>query len=201
MTDDFDIEELFDETPKRAWFVELCFWRPSALNDEEMELFFRDRDGRWSTQTKNAIKKFNAKGLDLNQNWALVEQNWRCPGCARYKGEIFRLSSRGILLAKIEEHHDHLRDYVGKRARELFGERWLAEARPGSGPQTDTLEELVSSFRPELVCSECNTADGKAKIILNGKIPKYFSFSPSEISQFIIASPNSDHQIDVTKLL
>ena len=200
MTDDFDIEELFDETSKQAWFVELCFRRPSALSDDEMELFFSDRDGRWSTQTKNAIKKFNAKGVDLNQNWALVEQNWRCPGCRRYKSEIFRLSRRGILLAKIEGHHDHLRDYVGKRARELFGDLWLAEARSGSGTKIDILEELVSSFRPELVCSECNTADGKAKIILNGKIPQYFSFSPLEISQFIIASANSDHQISEKKL-
>jgi len=189
-----------DYGPERAWFVELCFWRPSVLNDEEMELFFSDRDGRWSRQTKEAMKRFGAKGLDLNQNWALVERGWCCPGCGRSKNEIFRLSSRGILLAKVEEHHDHLRDYVGRRSRELFGERWIAEARPGAGLIADTLEGLVSSFSPEFVCSECNTADGKAKFVLKGEIPPYFSFSPAEISKFVIASPNTDHGIDADKL-
>lgn len=194
-SDDIDFEEKDIGGPSRAWFVELTFWRPSALTDEEIGLFFPGRDGKWSDQTKEAIKRHGAKGLDLNQNWALVPRNWVCPVCNRSKVDIFRLSNRGILLANVEEHHDHLRDYVSHRARQLFGERWTADL-PGSGMIADTLEELVSSFPSELVCSECNAADGKAKLLLKDVIPSYFSFAPGEIKQFIIPTANADHQID-----
>ena len=37
---------------ERLWLVELAFWRPSTLTDDDMEALFRDRDGRWSQQTK-----------------------------------------------------------------------------------------------------------------------------------------------------
>ena len=110
MDDEFELVSDFESESRKAWFVELLFWRPSALNDQEMAMFFPKRDGKWSIQTKEAIKKFGAKGLDLNQNWALVSQNWCCPACKRSKVEIFRLSNRNILLAKLEEHHDHVRE-------------------------------------------------------------------------------------------
>lgn len=194
-SDAFEIEPEIDEGPSRLWLVELAFWQPSALTDDEMETFFPDRDGRWSQQTKAAMARHGAKGLDLNQSWALVPQNWSCPICRRSKVDIFRLSSRGILLANLEEHHDHLRDYVGRRARALFGDRWATELPPGCGQIADTLEHLVSCFSPELVCSECNAADGKAKIIMKGVIPPYFSFSPDEIRTFIEPAANADHRI------
>jgi rubredoxin len=195
-SDDFDIEPDFDEEPSRLWLVELAFWRPSALTDDEMESFFPDRDGRWSGQTRAALLKHAAKGLDLNQNWALVEQSWFCPVCRRSKVDIFRLSGRGILLANLEEHHDHLRDYVGSRARSLFGDRWGAELPPGCAEIADTVKHLVSSFSRELVCSECNAADGKAKLMMKDVIPSYFSFSPAEIRTFIEPVPNADHRIN-----
>jgi len=195
-SDDFDIEPDFDEGPSRLWLVELAFWRPSVLTDDEMESFFPDRDGRWSRQTKTAVERHRANGLDLNQNWALVEQNWFCPVCRRSKVDIFRLSGRGILLANLEEHHDHLRDYVGHRARSLFGDRWAAELPPGCAEITDTVKHLVSGFSRELVCSECNAADGKAKLMMKDVIPSFFSFSPDEIRTFIEPVPNADHRIN-----
>lgn len=199
--DDEDQDDVdFDTPPDRAWIVKLLFWCPSQLSDEDMELFFRRRDGRWSGQTKAALQRHNAKGLDLNQNWALVEQTWTCPICKRSKNEIFRLSTRGILLAKLEEHHDHLRDYVRKRAHDLYGEKWLVDIPRGGHHLADQLEHLVSSFTPELVCSECNAADGKAKAHLKGKVHTYFSFSPSEIAQFITPKPNVPHGIDLQKV-
>ncbi|MBB4364994.1 rubredoxin [Bradyrhizobium sp. CIR18] len=190
---DFEIEPEFE--PGRMWLVELAFWRPSTLADDEMESCFPDRDGRWSSQTKAAVLRHGAKGLDLNQNWALVEQNWFCPVCRRSKVDIFRLSSRGILLANLEEHHDHLRDYVGRRGRTLFGDRWTVDLPPGCGEIADTVEHLVSSFPRELVCSECNAADGKAKLMMKGAIPAYFSFSPAEIRTFIEPVANADHRV------
>jgi hypothetical protein len=107
-----------------AWFADLLFWRPSRLSDEQMLLHFGERDGRWSEQTKRALQRFEAQGLDLNENWALCEPYWSCPVCRRHKDEIFRLSKRGILLAKLELHHDHLRERVWHRARELYGANW-----------------------------------------------------------------------------
>jgi rubredoxin len=199
-SDDFDIEPDVHKEPNRLWLVELAFWRPSALTDEEMESSFPDRDGRWSGQTKAALLKHGAKGLDLNQNWALVEQNRSCPVCRRSKVDIFRLSSRGILLANLEEHHDHLRDYVGSRGRSMFGDRWSAELPPGSAEIADTVKHLVSSFSHELVCSECNAADGKAKLMMKDVIPSYFSFSPAEIRTFIEPVPNADHRINEERL-
>lgn len=200
MDDEFELVSDFESELRKAWFVELLFWRPSALNDQEMAMFFPKRDGKWSIQTKEAIKKFGAKGLDLNQNWALVSQNWCCPACKRSKVEIFRLSNRNILLAKLEEHHDHVREYVGRRARKLLGENWVKEAHPGSAVIMSELETMASSFSPDLVCSECNAADGKAKLILKAEIPSHFSFAPSEIKKFITPAANADHQIDIVRL-
>jgi hypothetical protein len=90
-----------------------------------MQLHFGEWDGRWSEQTKRALLRFEAKGLDLNENWALCAPYWSCPACRRSKDAIFRLSKRGILLANLELHHDHLRDRIWHRARELFGANWL----------------------------------------------------------------------------
>ncbi|AHY49223.1 MULTISPECIES: hypothetical protein [Bradyrhizobium] len=185
---------------ERLWLIELAFWRPSTLTDDEMEALFRDRDGRWSQQTKRAMLNHGAKGLDLNQNWALVPRGWSCPVCRRSKLDIFRLSSRGILLANLEEHHDHLRDYVGRRGRALFGDHWAVDLPLGCAEISDTLEHLVSSFSTELLCSECNAADGKAKLLLKGVIPPYFSFSPAEIRTFIVPQANADHRIDQDKV-
>lgn len=203
MTDapeDLDFYPDFQDRDPRLWSVNLSFWRPSQLTDDEMEAFFGDRDGKWSHQTKTAIARYGAKGLDLNQSWALTEQNWSCPVCHRYKTDIFRVSNRGILLANLEEHHDHFRDYVGRRGRKLFGENWVFDLPNGSATIVDTIESLVSTFSRELICSECNAADGKAKLSLKDTIPSYFSFAPTEIREFIEPSPNADHRIDFDKV-
>ena len=192
-----DVE--FEGTEERAWFVELAFWRPTVLTDEEMGLFFRQYDGKWSKKTKVAILRHGARGLDLNQNWACVDQWWAWPVCRRQKDAIFRLSTRGILLAKLEEHHDHLRDFVSRRARELFGEGWLANAPRGAGIVVDRIQDLVSGFSQEMVCSDCNAADGTVKVALDSKIHRYFSFAPSQIADFITPRPNAPHDIDLAK--
>ena len=68
----FALGPSFDPGSK-AWFAELLFWRPSKLSDEDMQLHFGDWDGKWSEQTKAAIQRFGAKGLDLNDSWALTK--------------------------------------------------------------------------------------------------------------------------------
>ncbi|WP_152970956.1 hypothetical protein [Rhizobium ecuadorense] len=86
-----------------------------------MDYYFPDYDRRWSRQTKRAMEKFDTKRLELNSNWALENQIWSCPGCGRSKEEIFRKSSHGILLAKLELHHDHLWDEGLRRPEKLLG--------------------------------------------------------------------------------
>jgi rubredoxin len=201
--------EVFDEdddvpfsgydSDAKAWFASLLFWRPSRLSDEEMQLHFSHWDGRWSEQTKGAAQRFEAKGLDLNENWALCAQYWICPACRRHKNDIFRLSKRGMLLAKLELHHDHIRDSVWPRIRELFGKDWL-ETRPKSSIIIlDNIRELTSRFDVSLICSECNAADGKVKTRFRDEIDSRFSFTAQEIGAFISAAGGKDHDIDYEK--
>ncbi|TPL05818.1 hypothetical protein FJ938_14485 [Mesorhizobium sp. B2-4-14] len=161
-----------------------------------MQLHFRDRDGRWSKQTKAAVLKNGAIGLDLNDNWALVEPSWRCQSCGRAKAEIFRLSKRGILLAKLELHHDHMRDEVWPQAEKLYGADWRETAVPGATNVLDPIEDIVSRFREAMVCSECNTADGKVKARHRSEIDPRFTFTVPEIARFIRPRRNADHDID-----
>jgi rubredoxin len=161
-----------------------------------MQLHFGQWDGRWSEQTKRAVQSFEAKGLDLNENWALCAQYWICPACHRHKNEIFRLSKRGMLLAKLELHHDHIRDSVWSRIRELFGKDWL-ETRPKSSTIIlDYVRELTSRFDVSLICSECNAADGKVKMRFSDEIDSRFSFTAQEIGTFIRPTGGADHVID-----
>ncbi|UPK05926.1 hypothetical protein [Bradyrhizobium sp. 170] len=185
----------------KAWFASLLFWRPSRLSDEEMQLHFGHWDGRWSEQTKCATQRFEAKCLDLNENWALCAQYWICPACRRHKDDIFRLSKRGILLAKLELHHDHMRDFVWPRIRDLYGKDWL-ETRPKSSIIIlDHIRELTSRFDVCLVCSECNAADGKAKMRFRNEIDSRFSFTAQEIGTFIRPNGGKDHEIDYEQAL
>ena len=182
----------------KAWPASLRFWRPSRLSDQEMQLHFAHWDGRWSEQTKRATQRFEAKGLDLNENWALCPPYWICPACRRSKDDIFRISKRGILLAKLELHHDHMRDCVWPRTLELFGKDWL-KARPSSNIILDYIRELTSRFDVCLVCSECNAADGKIKTWFRDEIDSRFSFTAQEIGTFVQPAAGRDHEIDFQK--
>jgi len=163
-----------------------------------MQLHFAHWDGRWSEQTKRATQRFEAKGLDLNENWALCPPYWICPACRRSKDDIFRISKRGILLAKLELHHDHMRDCVWPRTLELFGKDWL-KARPSSNIILYYIRELTSRFDVCLVCSECNAADGKIKTWFRDEIDSRFSFTAQEIGTFVQPAAGRDHEIDFQK--
>ena len=183
-----------------AWFANLLFWRPARLLDDMMQVHFHEWDGRWSKQTKGALQRFGVKGVDLNENWALCPPYWSCPACRRSKEEIFRLSKRGILLAKLELHHDHMPDRISHRARELFGMDWLEKLPKSSIIIQDYIRGLTSRFDNCLLCSECNAADGKVK----ARFPfptsiLRFSFTAEEIGEFVRASAGQDHEISYEK--
>lgn len=195
-----ELEEQFDpfedyDPNSHLWFISLMFPRPAKLDDDQMEIYFPDRDGRWSFQTRKAMERAGAAGLELNANWALTSPGWICPGCGRNKQEIMRLSNDGILLAKLELHHDHLWDKVNRRPQELYGPDWKSNLAQGVTVVLETIRSLVTRFDEALICSDCNSADGTAKRQL--EIDGRFSFTATEIREFVHPSPNADHKIDV----
>lgn len=48
-------------------------------------------------------------------------------------------------------------------------------------------------FEQTIICDQCNAADGIAKRKLY--LPTRFSFSPNEISWFVVPRPHSPHEI------
>lgn len=72
-------------------------------------------------------------------------------------------------MAGLHTHHDHAAPFLS-----------------GEGRFPDTV-----------ICDQCNAADGRVKREL--ALPDTFSFSPSEIREFIIAKPHGRHQVDLAK--
>lgn len=170
------------------------------MTDHELSQFARtcDRDGRWSEQTSILLQKFKAHRLDLNCWWAETWTGWSCRCCGRTKPEIVRLGSNGVLLCRLEMHHDHIADY----ARKLFdGSNPKIEGEglhnEGIAVAKDALMIFVERFGATLVCADCNAADGEAKRLLSGRIDPNFTFTPAEISKFIRVTPNSIHEVDI----
>jgi hypothetical protein len=186
-----------DEDPSHLWTATIVLPHVGRLTDDDMEVYFPEYDGRWSTQTRDALERLGATGLELNANWALTRQKWSCDGCGRSKHEIFRKSGSGILLAKLELHHDHLWEQANRKPAQILGPDWRDKVPRGGPHVLETIRDLVTRFNDALVCSECNAADGAAKRRL-GVDPR-FSFAPAEIRRFVTAVPHEDHRIDLEK--
>ena len=165
-------------------------------DDGELERRFPERDGRWSSTTRSIAAALGAERLDLNGAWSSVPQSWTCPACKRSKPAIARLTGAGVILARLEEHHDHLGDLINAGLRVRVGQRWPEMLEPGAGKLADYAEKLVRRFEPDLICHDCNLADGKAKNQLKD-LPRDFSFSPSEIGRFIKVAPNREHGVEL----
>lgn len=121
-------------------------------------------------------QEFNAfKGAHCHQLWLRVGSDWVCPCCHRNKFQILRWTKRNPgkpsqfydWMATLHEHHDHSVGWNYKRP---------------------------ARFQNKIICGQCNSADGVAKRQL--KLPTDFSFSPQEISRFVIAIPHGRHKID-----
>jgi len=68
-----------------------------TMSDEQLAIVARMQDGRWSSQTKALLQKFEASKLDLNSGWASTWIEWSCPCCDRQKTQIARVSPGGVL--------------------------------------------------------------------------------------------------------
>ncbi|NNM74199.1 hypothetical protein [Enterovirga aerilata] len=168
------------------------------ITDEDIGTLTPMRDGRWSAQTKALLAEFKTNRLDLNSAWAATWTGWTCPCCGRGKPEIARVSAGGVLLCRLERHHDHLADL----AHSIFDRSNPKTNDPRFNLEADRARDaltiLVERFEPAVLCLDCNLAEGIAKQALRNKgLPSYFTFKPSEIADFVSASPNRVHEIDL----
>ncbi len=167
----------------------------ASMSDEELAIHARMLDGRWSEQTKALMREFGTERLDLNRWWARTWEGWCCPCCKREKPQLARLGPGGVLICKLEMHHDHLGDRVSK----IFK---TANPREGGplGAQVDNakqaLRTLCERFAPSLICQDCNAAEGAAKVALSNALPRVFTFAPAEVATFIRVVPNQSHEVD-----
>lgn len=169
------------------------------LPDDQISEIAHMRDGRWSAQTKALLERLGTQKLDLNSGWAAAWSAWSCPCCRREKPQIARLSPGGVLLCRLEFHHDH----IGDLAKRIFRERIQRSDDRDINIQVsrakDALMPLVERFEPTLICIDCNLAEGRAKLELTKEIGTHFTFTPSEIATFITVAPNRTHEIDLEK--
>ena len=56
LSGEFELEPDSADNLGHVWVVQLAFWRPATLADDEMETLFPERDGRWSRQTREATR-------------------------------------------------------------------------------------------------------------------------------------------------
>lgn len=166
------------------------------LSDDEMVNVAHMRDGRWSAQTKALLKKFKTEKLDLNRGWAASWTGWTCPCCKRDKRQIARMNKIGVLLCRLEIHHDHLAEAIKRIYSEFefdgMGDDTRIQLRRAQG----SLTQLIERFERVVLCIDCNLAEGRAKLLLKGIVDTDFSFSPTEIAEFIQPSPNRVHEIN-----
>ena len=119
------------------------------------------------------------RGGSWHNLWRNLDDNWRCPACGRSKYQLLRYKgglpvysdgNSGVasnLIAPLARHHDHSQGYV----------------EIGRG-----------RFKETVICQDCNSAEGAARRMLN--LPEDFSFSPTEIGQFVYGIPHGGVLID-----
>lgn len=168
----------------------------ASLDDDEMPSIVPHHDGRWSKQTKQLLADFDTQKLDLNRGWASTCTEWCCPCCKRHKRQIVRMTPGGVLLCHLERHHDHLDDFVKKLFEEILSRCDDPEIRVQISRAEGALRPLVERFESALICADCNLADGRVKRELRDEIEPHFTFTPSEIADFITIQHNRQHEVD-----
>ncbi|WP_377513303.1 hypothetical protein [Octadecabacter sp. R77987] len=168
----------------------------ASLDDEDMPNIVPFYDGRWSKQTKQLLADFDTQLLDLNQGWASTWTEWCCPCCKRHKRQIVRLTPSGVLLCHLERHHDHLDDFVKRLFEEIKTQCNDPNLRVQMSRAEGALRPLVERFECVLICADCNLADGRVKRELRDEIEPHFTFTPSEIADFITIQDNQQHGVD-----
>lgn len=171
----------------------------SAMSDDEMEghVLTGTRDGRWSSSTRWLMAKFGTSLVELNDAWAQMRTRWSCPVCNREKFQIARLTDQKVLLCQLDIHHDHIADLAKEYWRARLPKDLPDEVSATRRRAFACVYDLIERFSRTLICNDCNAADAAMKAAIGAEVPRHFSFSPSEISQFIMADPNSPHLLNL----
>jgi rubredoxin len=136
-----------------------------------------------------------ATDVEVNSIWIAAPPSWCCPCCGRAKRECARRGIMGQMLGKLVAHHDHIEDYIDVVLTERSSEQSMEGASSKDASKFIRRGmDLFARFDRVVVCEDCNNADANAK---NGvAADRYFTFTPREISSFIVAKPNTVHEID-----
>jgi hypothetical protein len=139
------------------------------------------------------IRKLRATDLGSVCGFFEVDVNWCCPSCHRQKQDIARVDKNGNLLCALHWHHDHFGDFAhDKLPHYRDGLKWK------DALEYDSLRNSFVRFKETLICADCNVAEGAAKVGV--PTPPGFSFTPFEISTFVVVKPNVPHGIDRNKV-
>lgn len=154
-------------------------------------------DSEFTLSTQTLVQSFQADGAHLNRWWVMTPVSWQCPCCKRTKGEIVRLNKNNYLTCQLHEHHDHMKDVVKDLFESFSIKQNIIVADELSEKFAIKTAFSLSAYDNTVVCFDCNKADSDAKKIVNAH--KNFSFSPKQISEFLIVTPNEEHKIDPHK--
>ncbi len=141
--------------------------------------------------------------FEMNRNWVETSQGWRCPCCDRNKLDVSRVGSKGQILAKLVEHHDHMEDALKAAFNKVFVESGVEVPTITGLAMVERMAPAFSSYARILICEDCNNADASAKKMLSGKgyRVEWQSFSIGQIKQFIRIDCHVPHEIDELKLM
>lgn len=147
------------------------------------------------SHTSQAIKaRLGTENFHMVSWWAMTPQDWICPGCGRGKVDIARLNSHNEAMCHLHEHHDHMKEVLERKFRELAVSKRDVVANDVCEDFAKRSSSMIVAYEPTIICADCNTADGAAKRLVG--TPGDFSYSPQEIRKFVRAQPNRPHEID-----
>lgn len=141
--------------------------------------------------------------FEMNRNWIETAQYWRCPCCDRGKFEISRIGSKGQILTKLVEHHDHMADALKAAFNKVFVVSGTEQPTSTGLALIERMAPAFSAYPPVLICEDCNNADAAAKKVISNAFRKveWHSFSIGKIRQFIIVRKHAPHSIDESEVL
>ena len=151
-------------------------------------------DSEYSFNTQKLKEKFNARNVHFDFWWIATPTDWICPVCKRIKEKLVKINKHGDLSGHLHEHHDHMADLAKKRFDQISAQQTNVIADNISEKFVKRLAYALASYDNTIICSDCNVADTDAKKIISAH--KDFSFSPTDISKFIIVSDNNKHEIN-----
>jgi len=154
-------------------------------------------DSEYTLSTQALVQAFEADGAHLNRWWVMTPVTWQCPCCKRTKGQIVRLNKNNYLTCQLHEHHDHMKDVVKGLFENFSIKQNIIVADELSEKFAIKTSFSLSAYDNTVLCFDCNKADADAKKIVNAH--KYFSFSPKQISEFLVVTPNEEHKINMSQ--